>query len=92
MEVRWSPPAAEDLERIFNHIELDNPEAARRVVKTIYDGCATLKNSHSVAGLGAFLVGASLSSRPCPILPFTASPSTLWRSPASITERRTGLT
>jgi len=39
MGVRWSPLAAEDLERIFERIEKDNPTAARQVVKTIYDGC-----------------------------------------------------
>jgi toxin ParE1/3/4 len=44
MEVRWSLPAAEDLQRICAWIERDNPEAARRVAKTIYDGCAMLKD------------------------------------------------
>jgi plasmid stabilization system protein ParE len=34
MEVRWSPPAA----------ERDNPEAAHRVARTIYDECARLKD------------------------------------------------
>jgi plasmid stabilization system protein ParE len=42
MEVRWSPRAAEDLERIYKRIEQDNPSAARRVVKAIYEGCAAL--------------------------------------------------
>jgi plasmid stabilization system protein ParE len=37
-------PAAEDLERICERIERDNPEAARRVARTIYDGCARLKD------------------------------------------------
>ena len=45
MEVRWSLPAAEDLERVCQRIERDNPEAARRVARTIYDGCARLKNT-----------------------------------------------
>jgi plasmid stabilization system protein ParE len=44
MEVRWSLLAAEDLERICERIERDNPEASRRVARTIYDGCAGLKN------------------------------------------------
>ena len=43
MEIRWSLPAAEDLERICERIERDNPEAARRVAQTIYDGCSRLK-------------------------------------------------
>jgi toxin ParE1/3/4 len=44
MELRWSLPAAEDLEHICERIELDNPEAARRVARTIYEGCARLKD------------------------------------------------
>jgi toxin ParE1/3/4 len=44
MKLRWSLPAAEDLERICAWIERDNPEAARRVAKIIYDGCGRLKN------------------------------------------------
>ncbi len=37
-------PAAEDLERICERISSDNPEAARRVAGTIFDGCARLKD------------------------------------------------
>ena len=44
MEVRWSIPAAEDLESICEWIERDNPEAARRVARTIYDECGRLKD------------------------------------------------
>jgi toxin ParE1/3/4 len=44
MDVRWSPLAAEDLECICERIERDNPDAARRVAKTIYEGCAGLKD------------------------------------------------
>ena len=42
MEVRWSLPAADDLARICERIQRDNPRVARRVAKTIYDGCARL--------------------------------------------------
>jgi toxin ParE1/3/4 len=44
MEIRWSLPAAEDLERICQRIESDNPEASTRVAKTIYDRCAQLRD------------------------------------------------
>jgi toxin ParE1/3/4 len=44
MDVRWSLPAAEDLERICERIGRDNPEAARRVARTIYNGCDRLKD------------------------------------------------
>jgi toxin ParE1/3/4 len=42
MEIRWSPPAAADLERICELIERDSPEAARRVAEVIYNGCGRL--------------------------------------------------
>ena len=45
MEVRWSEPAADDLERICDRIARDNPEAARRVAQTIYNGCGHLKDT-----------------------------------------------
>lgn len=44
MHIRWSTEAAEDLERIGLYIRERNPAAARRVVKTIYDGIAALKS------------------------------------------------
>lgn len=37
-------PAADDLERICDRIERDDPEAARRVARTIYDGCSQLSD------------------------------------------------
>jgi toxin ParE1/3/4 len=43
MEVRWSAPAAKDVERIYQRIREDSPETAREVVKTLYDGCTALK-------------------------------------------------
>jgi toxin ParE1/3/4 len=43
MELRWSERAADDLERICVWIEKDNPEAARRVARIIYDGCGQLR-------------------------------------------------
>ncbi|MCU1325416.1 MAG: toxin Y4kP [Bryobacterales bacterium] len=40
--VRWSLPAAEDLERICERISHDNPQAANRVARTIYANCSRL--------------------------------------------------
>jgi toxin ParE1/3/4 len=39
MEVRWSPEAADDLERIIAHVRRDNPLAARRIADIIYQRC-----------------------------------------------------
>ena len=44
MQVCWSMPAAEDLERICERIERGNPEAPRRVARTIYAGRAGVKD------------------------------------------------
>jgi toxin ParE1/3/4 len=43
MEVRWSPEAADDLERIVIRVRRDNPQAARRIANTIYHRCADLE-------------------------------------------------
>ena len=44
MQLRWSLPAVEDLERICEWIARDNPEAARRIARTIYERCAGLEH------------------------------------------------
>jgi len=44
MEIRWSVEAADDLERIVQNILQNNPPAARRVAKTLYDGIAGLRD------------------------------------------------
>jgi toxin ParE1/3/4 len=44
MQVRWSPRAANDLERIFRYIHKDNPVAAQKIVQSVYDGCASLRH------------------------------------------------
>jgi toxin ParE1/3/4 len=42
MEIRWSPEAADDLERIVDRIEQENPAAAQRVAEIIYERCGAL--------------------------------------------------
>jgi toxin ParE1/3/4 len=44
MEVRWSPSAANDLESICDRIERDNPEAARRIARSIWNACERLQD------------------------------------------------
>lgn len=57
MEIRWSLPAAEDLERICERIERDNPEGARRVARTIYEGCASLTNFPNIGRASSRMPG-----------------------------------
>lgn len=57
MEIRWSIPAAEDLEDICTWIERDNRDAAQRVVAVIYDGISQLKNSAGLGRVSARMIG-----------------------------------
>jgi len=41
-KLRWSEPAADDLENIRRHIAKDKPEAARQTVKAIYNALRAL--------------------------------------------------
>lgn len=71
MEIRWSIPAAEDLERICTWIERDRPEAAKRVAATIYNGIAQLRIAPGLGRVSSRMNGcASWCLRRCPILPF----------------------
>jgi plasmid stabilization system protein ParE len=42
MRVRWTTLADEDLSRITRHIRQDNPAAARKVAKILYDSGMSL--------------------------------------------------
>jgi plasmid stabilization system protein ParE len=41
--IRWTAPAADQLEAIVNYIRDDNPEAARRFAQTVIDRIAQLE-------------------------------------------------
>jgi toxin ParE1/3/4 len=43
MRIRWTTPAAADLERIASYIREDNPTAAREVVRAILDSISILR-------------------------------------------------
>jgi toxin ParE1/3/4 len=79
MEIRWSLPAAEDLERICEWIERDNPDAARRVARTIYDGCARLKDFPNLGRASLRMAGRrELAFPPFPyIVVYQVSPNAI---------------
>ena len=52
IRVRWTSNAANDLANIVNYIRKDNPEAARRVAKTIFDGVSELRTFPSRGRIG----------------------------------------
>jgi toxin ParE1/3/4 len=45
MRVRWTAPAAADLEHINNYLSEHYPRLARSTVRRIYDGVRSLKSS-----------------------------------------------
>jgi toxin ParE1/3/4 len=42
MQVRWTTPAAQDLEEITRYIQKDSESAARAVAKTLFDAANSL--------------------------------------------------
>jgi toxin ParE1/3/4 len=69
MEIRWSAPAAEDLENICAWIDRDNREAARRVARIIYDGCAQLRDFPNMGRASSRMSGRrELSFPPLPYI------------------------
>jgi toxin ParE1/3/4 len=67
MQVRWSPAAAEDPFRIIEYIRQENPGAAERIARTIYDGAGSLKSFPSKGRTGRVEGTREL---PLPPLPF----------------------
>jgi plasmid stabilization system protein ParE len=86
MEVRWAPSAVRDLERIFDKIRKDNPAAAERVIRTIYEGCAAL-----VMFPERGRPGRVKGRRELVFAPLLRSANRSWRFSASITVLRIGL-
>ncbi len=52
MEIRWSPEAADDLEQIGRRIAQNNPSAAGKTVKTLYDGITSLRKFPNMGRVG----------------------------------------
>lgn len=44
MDVRWTEPAVRDLENIARYIRQDNPQAALRVMRALYDSAMSLES------------------------------------------------
>lgn len=69
MQVRWSAPAADDLERICEWIERDNPRVACQVAQTIYDGCGQLERFPNMGKVSSRMRGRrELSFPPLPYI------------------------
>ncbi|PYU03508.1 MAG: type II toxin-antitoxin system mRNA interferase toxin, RelE/StbE family [Acidobacteria bacterium] len=67
MQLRWSPAAAEDLFRLIKYIRQENPAAAQRIAKTIYESAGSLKSLPNKGRTGRVEGTREL---PLPPLPF----------------------
>jgi len=67
MQLRWAPAAAEDLFRIVEYIRHENPAAAERIAKTIYESAGSLKSFPNKGRTGRVEGTREL---PLPPLPF----------------------
>lgn len=67
MQIRWSPDAAADLHNIVDYIRLDNPAAAQRVGRTIYQRLSVLRDFPQSGRIGRVEGTREL---PLPPLPF----------------------
>jgi len=52
MRIRWTATAADDLAQIVEYIRRDNPAAALRVARAIYQGIAQLRKFPNVGRMG----------------------------------------
>jgi addiction module RelE/StbE family toxin len=68
MQIRWSPEAADDLERIVRQIQQDKPAAAREVAGIIYQGISSLKNSPLRGRVGRIEGSRELVFAPLPYI------------------------
>jgi toxin ParE1/3/4 len=68
MQVRWTRPATQDLQHIARRIRHDNPAAALRVAKTLYDGCMGLEMFPNRGRLGRIAGTRELVFAPLPYI------------------------
>jgi toxin ParE1/3/4 len=67
MQIRWSPDAAAELQRIVDYIRLDNSAAAQRVGRAIYNRLSVLEKFPESGRIGRVEGTREL---PLPSLPF----------------------
>ncbi|HKN77171.1 MAG TPA: type II toxin-antitoxin system RelE/ParE family toxin [Candidatus Acidoferrum sp.] len=67
MQIRWSPAAVEDFLRIIEYIRQENPPAAQRIAKTIYESAESLRSFPYKGRTGRV---AGTRELPLPPLPF----------------------
>ncbi len=68
MIIRWSPEAAADFAGIVEYIRKQNPSAADRVARTLYDSVASLESFPNRGRLGRISGTRELVLTPLPFI------------------------
>lgn len=68
MQIRWSPEAADDLERIVRHIQRDSHSSAREIADIIYRGITSLADSPLRGRIGRIAGSRELVFAPLPYI------------------------
>jgi len=68
MPVRWTPEAADDLDRICSHIAEDSPESALKIGRILYRGIAGLNSFPNLGRTGRRIGTRELVFTPLPYI------------------------
>lgn len=68
MEIRWSPEAADDLERIVERIRRDDPRTARTLANRIFERCTSLQTVPNRGRIGRIAGTRELVLAPLPYI------------------------
>jgi toxin ParE1/3/4 len=66
--IRWSPEAADDFEHIINYIREQNPSAASRVARSIYERISSLESFPNSGRIGRVESTRELVMAPLPFI------------------------
>lgn len=90
MRLRWTTPAANDLYKIVQRIQQDNPVAASDVAQTLYDGCGSLRDFPYRGRKGRIEATRELVFPGLPYIVVYEFKIKSWKSFAFTMERKTG--
>lgn len=66
--IRWSPEAADDFERIINYIREQNPSAAARIARSVYERISSLESFPNSGRIGRVEETRELVLAPLPFV------------------------
>jgi toxin ParE1/3/4 len=91
MRIRWTPPAAADLQSISDYLKVHHPHYRQPTMRKLYEGIRNLKNAPYIGRPGRVEGTRELLFPPMPYIASTAFTRRLSRSGAFTILRRTGL-